>query len=90
MNFEPVTIDPEAYKEEPWNLYDPQGNFVGVLDNYFSFLDVRVQIKNRQVDGFYIERNGCVALIQKDGQMNPYPHDLFPMMDRSLIFLIMD
>lgn len=88
MNFGPVTIDPDAYKEEPWDLYDPEGNLVGTLDNYFSFLDVRVQIKNRQVEGYTIQRNGTIAKIDKDGRLPFYPRDLFPKMDRDLDFLL--
>jgi len=36
-----------------WELYDPSGNFMGIINQY-ELLDIRVQIKKAQVFGYYI------------------------------------
>lgn len=42
-------------QDKPVSLYDPEGNYMGEIENYLQFLDVRIQIKKGGVSGYYIK-----------------------------------
>lgn len=68
-------------------LYDPQGNFVGILNEY-EFHDVRVQIREQQLVGYYckflINGKEIVFNIDKDGRSNDWCKGIFDTIEDSL------
>lgn len=69
-------------KEDSCLLYktiEGEGSFlVGVIKNELAFLDVRVQIAEQKLSGYYILFKGGRYYINDDGRLPDYPNDLFP------------
>ena len=40
--------------QEVVQLYDNKDNFIGNIENELAFNDVRIQIKNKKLSGYYI------------------------------------
>lgn len=62
-------------------LYGPkdgQNVLIGEIKNELAFYDVRVQIKDQQLEGYYILFKGQRHYIESDGRINNFPRDLFP------------
>lgn len=64
---------------ETVNVYDPQDNLLGAVNEY-EFLDLRAQIKEKQLDGYYVIHKGEKVAINKNGQIADWPYDLFATM----------
>lgn len=64
---------------ETVNVYDPQDNLLGTVNEY-EFLDLRAQIKEKQLDGYYVIHNGEKVAINKNGQIIDWPYGLFTTM----------
>ena len=55
-------------------LYNPKGEFIGVIERDIELLDIRVQIKNLNVSGYYfITSEGDRVNIDKEGNLSDYP-----------------
>ena len=50
-------------------LYDNHGFLVGFIDNMLTLADVRVQIKNLGLEGYYMLYKNETILIDSDGRM---------------------
>jgi len=68
-------ISLETPKEKAFPLYNPEGKFLGMVDNEMQFQSIRVQICEAKLKGYYfmdgnekivIDENGRIA-IWKDG-----------------------
>jgi hypothetical protein len=68
-------------------LYNPQGLFMGVVNEY-EFHDARVQIKQCEANGYYVEYNGLRIDIDKDGRVGVWPDGMFDQITNSLINLL--
>lgn len=75
---------PEAKVE----LYSPDNELIGVIDNEVSFLDVRVQIHNQQLKGYYIVFNGIRCGIDRNGELDVYPEGLYDTRSDLLMKLL--
>jgi hypothetical protein len=69
--------------EESCLLYGPEGNqdssvLIGEIKNDLAFLDVRVQIAEKKLAGYFIVFQGERYYIDEDGRLPDYPNDLFP------------
>lgn len=58
-------------------LFDPSGKPVGVARNDDAIASVCVQIKRKQLDGYYWMFNGEKIMIDKDGHLEKYPDGFF-------------
>lgn len=58
-------------------LFDPSGKPVGVARNDDAIASVQVQIKRKQLDGYYWMFNGEKIMIDKNGNMDKYPDGFF-------------
>lgn len=73
-------------------MYDPNHNFLGVVNEY-EFFDIRVQIKEQQLEGYYaiftLDSDHDYHLsIDKDGRSNDWTKGTFDMIDNYLMKLI--
>ena len=69
-------------------LYYPDGKYLGTINEY-EFLDIRVQIKNEQVSGFYFFFNNNRSIkIDKNGELEYYPKGLLDTMANLYMKLI--
>jgi hypothetical protein len=65
-------------KDEPCELYNPDGGFMWTLNSELEFNDVRIQIKNQKLKGYYISFKGQRYEIDSDGRLPIYrPSGLF-------------
>jgi len=58
-------------------LFDPSGKPVGVARNDDAIASVRVQIKHKQLEGYYWMFNDEKIMIDKDGNPDKYPDGFF-------------
>lgn len=68
-------------------LYGPQGH-IGVIDNILDFYDVRVQIRENQLTGYYFGFDGEVIRIDKNGECESYPEGFFDKFSELAIKLL--
>ncbi len=78
--------------ETPCHLYDPDNNLVGVIESYLSLVDVRIQIKNAKIGGYYItwkhdEMTERID-INANGELGHWPIGFFDALDKMLTVLI--
>lgn len=60
-------------KEETVPLFDPDGNFIGNIENELAFNDVRIQIMKKSLKGYYIMWNEEKYEIDHNGRMRNWP-----------------
>lgn len=64
-------------KEDHVPLYNPEGKLVGIIKNELAFNDVRIQISENKLKGYYIVYKGQVCQIDIHGGLDPWPDDLY-------------
>ena len=65
------------YEEERVALYNPEGNYIGSI-NELEFLDIRLQICNQSLEGYYIiTDNDTEIQIDKNGEVDKWEEGLF-------------
>lgn len=69
------------------DLYEADGTFLGTLNQY-EFLDVRVQIKEHQLSGYFVVFKGEKIRIDKNGTLESYPNGMFDLIGNYLSKLI--
>lgn len=60
------------------DVYSPKGKLLGTLNEY-EFFDLREQIGNEQVSGYYIIFQGQKIMISEDGDLDSYSAELEDM-----------
>lgn len=66
------------------DLYDPDGNLVGVIKSEYSWNDVRIQIKEHNLLGYYVMFNGHKIDILPDGRCLTWPEGFYDVIDKQL------
>jgi hypothetical protein len=61
------------------DVYEPSGNLLGTVNEY-EFLDIRGQIRKAQTFGYYLIFKGKKIRIDKNGELEEYPHGLLDTM----------
>lgn len=60
-------------KDDPVSLYDPNDNYLGEIENYLQWLDVRLQISQKRLNGYYVkDKTGKVIEIDNVGGYSNY------------------
>lgn len=58
--------------EEWYEFYDPHGNYIDRIKDYIQWLEVRAQIRDKELTGYYIvSREGIKLDIDKNGRFDP-------------------
>jgi hypothetical protein len=55
-------------------LYNSDHHIIGEIHNYYAFLDVRIQIQQKKLNGYYMILKGVKTTIESDGKVR----SLFP------------
>lgn len=58
-------------------LYNNEGTLVATLQNKIEFLQARVQIKEKELRGYYIEFDNQEIRIDVNGSLENYPDGLY-------------
>lgn len=62
------------FTEKQLQLFDPQNNFLGFINNAYEALDVCLQVVEQQVDGYYFMfGNEKIVINKTDGIMVDFP-----------------
>jgi hypothetical protein len=69
-----ITI--KEFPVETVGLYSPEGEFLGALDQN-QFLDVRIQIAEQRLSGYYILGSAGKRLIEENGELNESMEGVF-------------
>jgi hypothetical protein len=77
-----IKIDKEI-APPPADIYF-NGEYFGTVDNDYQFLDLRLQIKNREAEGFSVFQDGAHYEITKNGMLPIWPKGLFDFIDDQL------
>ena len=64
-------------KNEYCSIYKPNDELLVCTNNQLVYTDILVQIKEKQVDGYYIKFLGKRIPIDKNGTLKEYPDGLF-------------
>ncbi len=75
-------IEIKDIQEIACQLYDPEGNLIGVIDTELQLNDVRLQIKTQSLEGYYClfnSLNGGQYRIDfdKNGRVDFWPDGFF-------------
>lgn len=81
-------IEIRNIEDIPVKLCDPEGNCIGIIKTQLQFLDIRCQILNEKLEGYYIIFNEEVIMIDYNGRLDSFPKGLFDTMDKFLDILI--
>lgn len=79
-------LDPITY------LYDPEGNFVGFIENETAFCHVLAQIAKKQINGYTIRHSKykdnpkyqAIVHITSEGKVNRPPNWLYPNINKYM------
>lgn len=67
--------------------YSPEGKYLGLLNEY-EFNDLRVQIKEQQIFGYYMLFNDEKILIDKNGRCKEWPIGFYDTIENQLCKLL--
>ena len=77
-------------KEEICFLYDNNDNFLFQIDSNLKLNDVRIQIKDQKLDGYYVEYQeegkycNTTIYISPEGRLNHWPEGFYRLFDEQL------
>lgn len=58
------------------DVFSPDKTFIGEINTVCELLDLRVQIKEEQIPGYYlITDSGVVVKIDRNGNLSEYPDE---------------
>jgi len=88
-----MNVKVRQIKETFCELYDADGNDVGIISSELELNDVRIQIKEQQLKGYYIlweDENNQKNHIQIDhmGNLERWPYGFFDVGEKQLYKLI--
>lgn len=75
-------------KDYPVKIFNPDGTLLCETDNILVFYDIRIQIKKHKLEGYYLEFNGEIINIDKEGDPEQWPNGLFDISDKQLDCLL--
>ena len=74
-----TTIQPKRIKHTYVEHFDPQGNSLGFL-NELENIDLRTQIMEADVDGYYMMFNDKRIELPSNGDMSAFPRGMYDLM----------
>jgi hypothetical protein len=87
MNNQDQKIVINKIEPQTVELYTPDNISLGFVNEY-EFNDIRIQIKQKQVDGYYCMFNGHRFNIDKNGRSKDWVVGFFDLFDNQLDKLI--
>jgi hypothetical protein len=71
-----ITIN-KNLKDIPVSLYDNENNLIGTIETNEEFMDIRLQIKNQKLTGYYFMFKDQKINIDQNGECENYPSGFF-------------
>lgn len=69
-------------------IYNPENQLIVYTNNQLVFEDIRIQIKEKQLTGYYIKFNGEKIKIDRNGNLEKWPDGLFDKLTDLLLKLV--
>lgn len=66
-------------------IYNPDGTILVITRNMLCVNDILIQIKEQELEGYTLERNGNVCQIRKSGRIREFGSDVYSAQLRKLI-----
>lgn len=83
-----MAIIVKEIKNDPVRFFNPDGTLLCETNNELVFNDIRIQIKDQQLSGYYIVFKCKKHLIDIDGQFEIWPGGLFDISTKQLNYLL--
>ncbi|WP_291599148.1 hypothetical protein [Bacteroides sp.] len=74
-------------KNPPVKIFTPDNSLLCETENDLIFNDIRIQIMDKKLSGYYIEFNGERTDIKPDGTLDVWPKGLFDISVTQLNYL---
>lgn len=74
-------------KNPPVKIFSPDNSLLCETENDLVFNDIRIQIMDKKLSGYYIEFNGERTDIKPDGTLDIWPKELFDISTNQLNYL---
>jgi len=71
----------------PVKIFNPDGALLCETNNDLIFNDIRIQIKDQQLSGYYLEFQGKKCGINRHGELDYWPQGLFDISTNQLNYL---
>lgn len=71
----------------PVKIYNPDGTLLCETNNELIFNDIRIQIKNQRLNGYYLVFEDKKYEINSDGELMNWPKNLFSIGTDQLNYL---
>ena len=81
-------VVPKLFKDKYCDVYKPNRVLLINIDDMVTFTVIRVQIKQKQLDGYYIMFDNKRYNIKPSGKLDYWPNGLFDIYINKLINLI--
>ena len=82
-----MAIKIKDLQNPPVKIYNPDGTLLCETNNELIFNDIRIQIKNQNLKGYYLIYEGNKCDIDNDGQLSRWPKGLFSISIAQLNYL---
>ena len=70
--------------EGEYNVYNAEGTWVGTLKSFIDLMDLRIQIKEASIEGYYIIFEDTFVYIDKYGYLDEWPEGFYDTHDNQL------
>jgi len=81
-------ININSFIQKPARLYNPNDEFIGVISTEHQLHDVRIQIKHKQLENYYLMFNDVKIWIDRDGRIDFWPTGFFDRTEHQLMELL--
>lgn len=68
-------------------LYDSDGYKLGIITSEYSFNDVRCQIKEQNLSGYFVMFKGHRIDIDSDGSVSNWPYGFYDITEKQIEIL---
>jgi hypothetical protein len=83
---EPIKIN--RFEYEPVKLYNPQERIIGLILNEVELHDIRIQIKEKKLKGYFLYWKGMKIRIDHEGGIEHWPNGFFDQISDRLMILL--
>lgn len=70
-------IEIRCIRNKPVRIFNPDGSLLCETDNLLQFNDIRIQIKDQKLEGYYLEFEGEKSIIDSNGGICNWMKGLF-------------
>lgn len=81
-------IQIKEFKEPICKLFNPKSELIGIIKSELQLTDIRVQIKELKLNGYFIHWKDEIIMIDSDGRLNDWPDGFYDLHNDMLMKLL--